>query len=231
MLDLLSAFLGGGVAGVGAAGILTKMLLDTRLERSQRKFQHDLDQEKQERRAQLEVLSATQRIRPISFEQKSIEALEKAYAAVVQTSLPRHGFRRMPTKTDFSGSVEEQETGKYFHLFTENFQAFKAAFNSITEALHQVEGCAIYLAPDLERRIGATLRNIHAFYHRRYEMLKVEHKKAQENFDGQVIPSKFRSLDFEDFHSEMILEWAKQADAIREELKAMVREHLKAAPS
>src|SRR5690625_3556480 len=178
VLDLLATILGGGVAGAGAAGILTKMLLDNRLERSQRRFQHDLDQEKQERRTQLEVLAATQKIRPVSFEQKSIEAIEAAYAAVAKTSLPRHRFRISPTTTKFSGSAEEEDSGKYYHLLSENFQAFSRAFDSVSTAFQQVEDHAIYLAPELEARVTTTLRNIDAFYRRRHAALTIEHETA-----------------------------------------------------
>lgn len=227
MQDLLTTILGGGIAGAGVAGILTKMLLDNRLERSQRRLQHDLDQEKQERRTQLEVLAATQKIRPVSFEQKSIEALEVAYAAVAKTSLPRHGFRKSPIATNFLGSPEEKETGKYFHLFSENFDAFKRAFDSVSSAFHQIEDHAIYLAPELEVRVVTTLGNINAFYQRRHAALKVEYAAAEDNFDGKVIPPKFRSLDFAGFHSEILREWMHHTSAIRGELKALVREQLR----
>lgn len=228
MLDLLATILGGGIAGAGVAGILTKMLLDHRLERSQRSFQHDLDKEKQEIRTQLEVFAAAQKIRPISFEQKSIEALEIAYAAVAKTSLPRHRFRKKPTTNKFTGSAEEQDAGRYFHLFSENFQAFSRAFDSVSQAFQQVEDHAIYLAPELEQRVLATLRNIDTFYRRRHAALNIEHEKAKEAFDDKVLPSEFSYLSFLDFHSEMIQEWMRQTADIREELKVLVRTQLRA---
>lgn len=226
-MNLIEAILGGGIAGAAAAGMLVKLFLHHQLEKAQRKFQKDLDQEKEERRSQLEVISAIQKVRPISFEQKNIEALEIAYAAVVSTALPRHNFRKNPINNIFGGTLDEQQTGRYFHLFSENFKAFSAALDSVHQAFQSLEDHAIYLEREHEIRVIATLRNINSFYQRRLSNLLSEHENAKAQFDGKVIPHELRSFDFEIFYNSMLQEWALQTTPIREELKALIRRQLR----
>jgi len=225
-MNLIEAILGGSLAGAAAAGVLVKLLLHHQLDKALSKFQKDLDQEKEERRSQLEIISAIQKVRPISFVQKNIEALEIAYATVASTALPRHNFRKIPISSKFSGTPDEQQTGRYFHLFSENFKAFSAAFDSVHEAFQKLEDHAIYLEREHEIRVIATLRNINSFYQRRHSELKSELEKAKAQFDGKVIPNELRSFDFEIFHATMLQEWILQTTPIREELKALVRRQL-----
>jgi len=203
--------------------------LSNQLERSQRRFQHELDQEKQERRSQLEVLATTQKIRPVSYEQKNIEALELAYAAVVKTSLPRHNFRNRPITRKFGGSTEEQETAKYFEIFTENFKAFIKAFDSVTNAFRMEEDKAIYLTPEIELKINMTLVSIYDFYQRSHFLMQNKHENAQKYFDGNIVPKEMRNFDFIEFNSSMRNEWNVVTKGIREELKSIVRMLLKPA--
>lgn len=226
-MNLIEAILGGGIAGAAAAGLLVKLLLHHQLEKAQRKYQKDLDQEKEERRSQLEVISAIQRIRPMSFEQKNIEALEIAYAAVTRTALPRHKFRKDSVNNTFSGAPEEQKTGRYFHLFSENFKAFSAALDSVHQAFQSLENHAIYLEREHEIRVIATLMNINSFYQRRLSDLKLELTNAKSHFDGKVIPQQLRTFDFEVFYTSMLQEWILQTTPVREELKALVRKQLR----
>lgn len=226
-MNLIETVLGGAAAGAASAWAIIKVFLHNQLEKSQRRLQQEIDQEKEERRSQLEVLSATQKIRPISFEQKNITALEVAYGAVVKTALQRHNFRKNLTASKFSGAPDEQQTALYFHLFSENFKAFSSAFDATHKAFQSLEDHAIYLDCELEHRVIIALVNIDSFYQRRYAHLKSEHEKANYQFDGKLIPPEFRSFDFESFHTSMLKEWRQQTTPIREELKAVVRSQLR----
>jgi hypothetical protein len=227
LMSLLETVLGGAVAGAASAWAIIKVFMQHHLEKSQRKLQQEIDQEKEERRSQLEVMSATQKVRPISFEQKNIIALEVAYGAVVKTSFARHKFRKNPTTTKFSGTPDEKKTGQYFHMFSENFRAFSNAFDALQRAFRDLEDHAIYLDPELEHRVIIALANIDSFYQRRHSQLKSAHEKANSQFDGKVIPQELRSFDFESFHRSMLEEWKQQTTPIREELKALVRSQLR----
>ncbi len=226
-MNLVETVLGGALAGAASAWAIIKIFVHHNLEKSQRRLQQEIDQEKEERRSQLEVLSATQKVRPISFEQKNITALEVAYSAVVKTALPRHSFRKNPTTSKFSGSTDEQQTARYFHLFSENFKAFSSAFDAVHKAFQSLEDHAIYLDRDLEQRVIMVLVNIDSFYQRRHALLKSEHDKANSQFDGKLISHELRTFDFESFHTSMLQEWRQQTTPIREELKALVRSQLR----
>lgn len=227
LMNLVETVLGGAVAGAASAWAIIKIFLSHHLEKSQRRLQQEIDQEKEERRSQLEVLSATRKIRPISFVQKNIAALEVAYGAVVKTALPRHGFRKHPTTSKFSGTPDEQQTSLYFHLFSENFKAFSSAFDAVHNAFQSLEDHAIYLDRELEHRVIIALVNIDSFYQRRHAHLKSVHGKANSQLDGNIIPKELRSFDFASFHDSMLEEWKQQTTPIREELKALVRSQLR----
>lgn len=226
-MNLVETVLGGALAGAASSWTIIKIFLHHHLEKSQRRLQQEIDQEKEERRSQLEVLSATQKVRPISFEQKNITALEVAYRAVVKTALPRHSFGKNPIVNKFSGSNEEQQTARYFNFFSENFKAFSSAFDAVHEAFQVLDEHAIYLDRDLEHRVIKVLVNINSFYRKRHALLKSEHDKAKSEFDGKLIPDELRAFDFESFHTSMLKEWGQQTTLIREELKTLVRSQLR----
>lgn len=225
-MELLSAIISGGISGVVFAFPLVKLILNHKLEKSQLRFQHDLDQEKLERRSQLEVLVSAQKIRPVNYEQKNIEALEAAYASVARTSLSRQKFRKKPTAQKYTGSPEEQNTSKYFVLFSVNFEAFKNSFDAITNAFEIIDEKAVYLDPDIESNVNKTLSETYNFYHRRHLILQDEHKVAQRYFNGTIIPNEHMTFDFEEFYNSMFDEWRTVTRKVREDLKTRIRELL-----
>lgn len=226
--ELLNEIIPGILGGAAVAFFLFKALVNNRIKRAQLKFQSSLDQEKLERRSQLDVIASIQKVRPISYEKKNIEALESAYAAVISTTFPRQYFRIKPITRNFSGSFEERETGKYFHLFSENFKAFSNAFDSVTEGYRNIEEISIYLDPEIEKKLLNTLENINSFYRRFYKEMLETHDNAQTLFNGKsYLPKSQRTFNFEEFNLSMRNRWFVITSAIREELKNDIRRKLR----
>lgn len=226
MKDVFFSILGGGFAGAGLIIFLSKLILKNQLEKSQRKFQHHLDRKKIQLEMELSAFFESKKEHSISYQNKSILAIEDCYSAITSTSLPRHLFRKYPTVSKFAGAEEEQMTSKYFHLFSENFQAFSRAFDSVTNAFSKLEEAGLYIDSDLEEKVTTTLQKIHEFYIRKHNLMRHAHDQAKAHFDGKILEQKLRTFDFEEFHSLMVQEWNLETQVIRHELKSKLREVL-----
>lgn len=227
MSDILSSLLAGGFAGAAVVGALFKLIIQNQLERSAKRYQHELDSKKIELQSELSVFVESKKTHAVSFRQKRISALESAYSSVVSTSLPRHQFKKRPTKSPGNGPTDQQETMKYLHLFSENFQAFSRAFDSVVLAFEELEDHAIYLEPNLERRVADTLKNIQAFYMRHHESMRASYLNGMDALHDNVIPQVDRSFDFVQFHQTMVLAWNVETTALRQDLKHQVRSILR----
>ncbi len=223
MQEFLISLLGGGFAGAAVVAFLAKVFVQNQLDKGQREFQHELDKKKLEAETDLSVFAESKKEHVVSYRQKKVSALEVVYSAVVSTSLPRHEFRRKPITQDFTGDVEERETGKYFHLFSENFKAFQRAFDSVSSAYARLEDNALYIESDLERRVADALQNINSFYVRKHSEMLVGYEQAMSHFNQKRIPKEYRIFDFLAFHASILQEWNAGTRGIRQEVKQELR--------
>lgn len=223
MQEFLISLLGGSFSGAAVVAFLAKVFVQNQLDKGQREFQHDLDKKKFEAEADLSVFAESKKEHVVSYRQKKISALEAVYSAVVSTSLPRHEFRKKPTTRNFTGDVEERETGKYFRLFSENFKAFQRAFDSVSSAYAKLEDNALYMESKLEQRVADTLQNINAFYVRKHSEMLVGYEQAMNQFDQKRIPKEYRTFDFLAFHASILQEWNAETREIRQEVKRELR--------
>lgn len=221
------SLVGGGFVGAGAVAVLFKLLIKSQLEKSVRKLQHQLDRKKLQLEAELSVFAELKKEHSVSHQQKKVSALEICYSAVVGTSLPRHQFRKKPRTSSFSGTPEEQNASRYFHLFSENFQAFRRAFDSVSNAYAKLEDVGLYIDSDLEEKITRTLQKINDFYVRKYSEMGQAHEQAKGHFDGKAIEDMYITFDFQAFHQSMLREWSSETKVLRQELKDALREVLR----
>ena len=223
MRDFLVSLIGGGFVGASAVAVLFKLFIQNQLAKSQREFQHQIDRKRLQLEAELAVFAESKKEHSVSYQQKKVSALEGCYSAVVSTSLPRHQFRKKPTISRFSGTPEEQNASRYFHLFSENFQAFGRAFDSVSNAYAKLEDVGLYVAPELEGKVTNTLRKINDFYMRKHAEMWNAHEEAGEHFDGKGIESEHITFDFQAFHNSMLREWNFETKELRQELKDELR--------
>jgi hypothetical protein len=221
--DFLISLIGGGFVGAGAVAVLFKLFIKNQLEKSQREFQHHLDGKKLQLEAELSVFAESKKEHSVSYQQKKVSALERCYSAVVNTSLPRHQFRKKPTISRFSGTPEEQNASRYFHLFSENFQAFSRAFDSVSNGYAKLEDVGLYMDSILEKKVTATLQKINDFYMRKHAEMGQAHEQATAHFDGKSIENGSITFDFEAFHYSMLREWNLETKLLRQELKDELR--------
>ena len=221
--EFLISLVGGGFVGAGAVAILFKLFIKNQLEKSQREFQHHLDGKRLQLEAELSIFSESKKEHSVSYQQKKVSALEGCYSAVVSTSLPRHQFRKTSTVSRFSEAPKEENTSRYFHLFSENFQAFSRAFVSVSNAYARLEDIGLYMDSNLEEKVTAVLQKINDFYVRKHAEMWQAHDQAQARFDGKVIENGYLTFDFQAFHHSMLREWNFETKTLRLELKDELR--------
>lgn len=220
------SLLGGGFVGASTLALLFKLFIQNQLTKSQKEFQHLLDNKSLQLKAELEIFAESKKDHTISYQQRKVLALEACYALVISTSLPRHKFRKNSTNSLPQGTVEEQNAIKYYDLFKENFAAFTRAFESITDGFIKLEDVAIYVDQELETKVANSLRNINLFYAKNFALMKKAHRQSHAHLDGKGIKSEHVTFDFSHFFDSMVQEWNVETIVLRQKLKDELRKIL-----
>lgn len=225
---VLESILGGGFAGAAVVVFLSKTLINSQIEKSLKQFQHDLDRKKDQFQLELSIYAERARLTIANHGQKSVSALETIYGAVVRTSLPRHGFKKMGAKV-MHLTDNNQINAKYFELFSQNFQAFDRAFQSVTQAYAVLEEQSIYLDETLEGQTVTALGNVLECYRKWHAQFADAHSSARAQFDQGSLNEQTRNMDFDAFYESMLADWNRIIGPTKKGLKSKVRELL--APS
>ncbi|EIA0806903.1 hypothetical protein K6327_004528 [Vibrio vulnificus] len=102
--------------------------------------QHELDLRKQSLQTELSINAEHLKLKFSQYEESKKTALEKIYAAVAKTSIPRAKL-----KNNYNFEAADNFQAAYFDAFKETFDAFDVSFKKISSAYECLEDNAIYV--------------------------------------------------------------------------------------
>ncbi|MCG9656762.1 hypothetical protein [Vibrio mediterranei] len=224
MPEIITAILAGGFSGAGIVIYLSKKLVESQLNKTLKKYQHELDIKKETLATDLSLHASLQNLKLTRYEESKRDAIHNIYNAVIETSSSRVGFKKVQQLENCKDNSEY--TARYFESLSASFKAFTSAYNAISDAYRVLEKESIYIEPDLEQEVLSCLQVIHDTYNSNYDYLSDAHDAAdklnsQHNFNMQTRP-----IDLNDFYDKSTAEWSYRTMSAREKLKETMRELL-----
>ncbi|ELA7385307.1 MULTISPECIES: hypothetical protein [Vibrio] len=224
MNDIIISILVGGFTGVGVVTYLSKRLVENQLNKTLKKYQHELDIKKDTLATELSLYVNHQTLKLTNFEEAKRNAIHNIYNAVIMTSSSRVGFKKSQGLDKCQNSNDFGAC--YFQSFSENFQAFSTAFQAISNAYSVLEKESIYIDDALEEEVRLCLKVIHKTYIDNHDSLNIGHDKAKLLSNQQNLTFKTMPFDIDNFYDQSTREWSHKTSAARHRLKATMRELL-----
>ncbi|HHX8265680.1 TPA: hypothetical protein ACVOYJ_004033 [Vibrio diabolicus] len=224
MNELILSMLTGGFTGAGVVVYLSKRLVENQLSKTLKKYQHELDVKKDALATDLSLHANHQNLKLTKFEEAKRNAIHNIYNAVIMTSSPRVGFKkvagleRCKTNRDFASC--------YFKSFSHNFRAFSTAFKAISNAYAVLEKESIYIDESLENEVKLCLETIRRTYDENHKTLNKGHDQAQQLEKQQKLDMATMPFDINSFYEQSTRDWSYKTSNARNRLKERMRELL-----
>lgn len=218
MDDIWITIITGGFSGAAVVVFLSKALVNNAFKKSLAHYQHELDIRKQSLQAELAINAEQFKLKFSQYEAAKKSALEKIYAAVVKTSIPRAKL-----KNNYNFKAAGNFQAAYFDAFKEAFDSFDLSFQKVALAYECLEDNAIYVDAETELLVSECLSKILASYSTSHTMLKSHHAEAQALFKSGNLSIDSAPLDFSKFSEHVQNNWRGFAAEPKEVLKNKIR--------
>lgn len=208
----------------GFVSILVKVSIGNRLDRSLKKYEHELSHQKDILSMELSLQSQQIKERSINYASKSIAALEAVHKAITNTRFDRTGIRVVQNSLSPSKPVDEEKiNSEYLSMFEKIFGSLHLFFMSLVETIDVIEEKSIYLDKDIEakatRCIGVMLR----FYRIRLDQMGEEACKVKMLMNEGRLSHENRNFDFDRFMKRLNEDRKSVVDPLISDIKDGIR--------
>ncbi len=221
MSDIWVTIITGGFSGAAVVAFLSKALVNNAFKKSLAHHQHELDLRKQSLQTELSINAEHLKLKFSQYEESKKTALEKIYAAVAKTSIPRAKL-----KNNYNFEAADNFQAAYFDAFKETFDAFDVSFKKISSAYECLEDNAIYVDDKTELLVSECLSKILASYLKSHATLKSHHVVAQSLFKSGQLTIDSAPIDFSNFSEQVQANWQGLAAEPKRVLKNTIRDLL-----
>jgi len=164
MENVIVSLLSGGFAGAGVVALLSKLLLKNILEKDLKKFQHQLDIQKDRIQSDLMLYANQHKISYSVYDEKRRQAIEKVYTGIMN-SIPMRGKLELKLNPSTKESLSDGDCTK---LYVEDFVSMKRfleeGINRVIQVQIDLNDVSIYFSQELEDLINENLVEIGRAY-------------------------------------------------------------------
>tara|TARA_B100001063_G_scaffold152208_1_gene142017 strand:+ start:291 stop:974 length:684 start_codon:yes stop_codon:yes gene_type:complete len=221
MENIWLTIISGGFSGAAVVVFLGKLLVNNAFKKSLTHYQHELDIRKQSLQTELIINAEQLKLKFSQYEVSKKDALERIYASVAKTSIPRAKLNR-----NYNFKTAENFQAEYFGAFQEAFDAFDLSFQKISFAYECLEDNAIYISGPTELLVTDCLSKVLASYQKSHNKLRHYHAETQILFKNGKLSLKSSPLDFSVFSADIQSNWNELAAEPKKILKDTIRDLL-----
>lgn len=221
MNDILVTIITGGFSGAAVVVFLSEAFVNNTFKKSLAHHQHELDLRKQSLQTELSINAEHLRLKFSQYEESKKSALEKIYAAVAKTSIPRAKL-----KSNYNFEAADDFQVAYFDAFKETFYAFDLSFQKISSAYECLEDNAIYVDDKTELLVSECLSKILTSYLKSHAALQYHHSVAQILFKSGQLTIESAPINFLNFSEQVQANWQGLAVEPKKVLKNTIRDLL-----